>query len=152
MAPQERARILIVANQTASTPRLIEAVRRRATAGPCTFALLIPDVTDRNTADWTLETAQRLLQTPARGSVEGLVGGPDPFASVEQAVREGDFDEIIISTMPGRVSKWLRRDLPHRVERLGLPVTVVTTPETDLERLRVGMRAAGGAGEGGGLG
>ena len=149
MAPQERARILIVANQTASTPRLIEAVRRRAAAGPCTFALLIPDVTDRKTADWTLETAQRLLQTPARGRVEGLVGGPDPFASVEQAVRDGDFDEIIISTLPRRVSKWMRRDLPHRVERLGVPITVVTTPETELERLREGMRAAGGSGEGG---
>ena len=79
MAPQERARVLIVANQTASTPRLIEAVGRRAVAGPCTFALLIPDVADRKTADWTLETAQRLLQTPARGDARGRrLGGGRP--------------------------------------------------------------------------
>ena len=51
--------------------------------------------------------------------------------------------------MPKRISEWLRRDLPHRVERLGVPITVVTTPETELERLREGMRAAGGSGEGG---
>ena len=60
-------------------------------------------------------------------------------------MRQGNFDEIIISTLPKRVSKWLRRDLPHRVETLGVPVTVVT-PENDLERLREGMRAAGGGG------
>jgi hypothetical protein len=115
----EQSRVLIVANRTSSTPRLIEAVRRRAEAGPCKFALLIPDVTDRKAADWTLETAQRLLRPAARGKVEGLVGGPDPFESVKQAVGQGSFDEIMISTLPKRVSKWLRRDLIRRVEGLG---------------------------------
>ena len=125
MEPQQGSRILIVANRTASTPRLIDAVRRRAEAGPCVFALLIPDVTDRKEADWTLETAQRLLRPAARGKVEGLVGGPDPFESVRAAVQQGNFDEIIISTLPRRVSKWLRRDLIRRVEGLGLPVTAI---------------------------
>ena len=122
---QRSARVLIVANRTASTPRLIEAVRRRAEASPCQFALLIPDVTDRKAADWTLETAQRLLRPAVRGRVEGLVGGPDPFQSVREAVQQGNFDEIIISTLPRRVSKWLRRDLIRRVEGLGLPVTTI---------------------------
>ncbi len=141
-------RVLVVANRTAATHRLIEAIRARAKDGPCEFALLIPDVTDRKAADWTLETALRLMEPAAGGNVEGLVGGPDPFESVQDAVRQGNFDEIIISTLPRRMSKWLRRDLPHRVETLGVPVTVLS-PETDLERLREGMRAAGGAGEGG---
>ena len=83
MESEQITRVLIVANRTASTPRLIEAVRRRAKASPCEFALLIPDVTDRKAADWTLETAQRLLRPAARGKVEGLVGGPDPFESVK---------------------------------------------------------------------
>jgi hypothetical protein len=125
MESQQYARVLIVANRTASTPRLIEAVRGRATTSPCEFALLIPFVSDRKAADWTLETALRLLRPAARGKIEGLVGGPDPFQSVQDAVRQGNFDEIIISTLPARVSKWVRRDLIRRVEGLGLPVTAI---------------------------
>jgi hypothetical protein len=49
---------------------------------------------------------------------------------VEQTIERGGFDEIIISTLPARVSHWLRRDLPHRVEALGLPVTVVTAKQS----------------------
>jgi hypothetical protein len=134
MESQQTARVLIVANRTAATPRLIEAVRRRAEAGPCEFALLIPDVTDRKQADWTLETALRLMRRPARGQVEGLVGGPDPFESVRAAVQRGDFDEIIISTLPRKVSKWLRRDLIRRVEGLGLPVTAIVPGGAKLSR------------------
>ena len=125
MESQPKSRVLIVANRTASTPRLIEAVRSRAEASPCEFALLIPDVTNRKAADWTMETAQRLLRPAARGKVEGLVGGPEPFESVKQAVQEGNFDEIMISTLPRKASKWLRRDLIRRVEGLGLPVTAI---------------------------
>jgi hypothetical protein len=150
MESRENTRVLIVANRTASTPRLIEAVRRRAEASSCEFALLIPDVTDRKAADWTLETAQRLLRPATRGKVEGLVGGADPFESVKEAVREGDFDEIIISTLPRRVSKWLRRDLIGRVEGLGLPVTAIVPKGGKLsreEQLEIGI--GGGLGLGG---
>jgi flavin-binding protein dodecin len=132
MESHQTARVLIVANRTASTPRLIEAVRRRAEASPCDFALLIPDVIDRKEADWTLETAQRLLRPAARGTVEGLVGGPDPFESVKEAVHEGKFDEIIISTLPERISQWLRMDLVRRVSRkFEMPITTVIGTAND---------------------
>jgi hypothetical protein len=132
MQPSHPARILVVANRTASTPRILEEVRRRARAGPCTFALLIPDASNRKAADWTLEVAIPLLERAARGKVEGLIGGPDPLTAVGDAVHGGDFDEIIVSTLPAKRSWWLRRDLVRRIEALGLPVTAVVPRQKSL--------------------
>jgi hypothetical protein len=128
MEPATR-RILVVANRTASTPLLIETVRERAGESPCTFALLIPSEPRKGGADWTLETARPLLERAAGGPVEGIVGAEDPFEAVQTALRDVGFDEVIISTLPKRVSEWLRRDLPHRVEKLGVRVTTITQAE-----------------------
>lgn len=79
----------------------------------------------------TLELALPLLEDAAGGHVDGIVGDSDPLAAVQRAIETRGFDEIIISTLPVRVSRWLRRDLPHRVESLGLPVTVVTAEQLE---------------------
>jgi hypothetical protein len=126
------ARVLIVANRTAATPLLLNAVRARAARSPCSFTLLVPRPywdPDTDEAAITLELAIPLLEDAAGGHVEGVIGDSDPFVAVREAVTSLSVDEIIISTLPARVSHWLRRDLPSRVEQFGLPVTVVTAQQ-----------------------
>jgi hypothetical protein len=139
------ARILVVANRTAATPGLIAAVRERAAKGPATFTLLVPNTAhglhrvvdpedqSHGEAEQTLELALPLLEEAAGGHVEGMVGDPEPLAAIQDAIHLHGFDEIIISTLPTRVSKWLKLDLPHKAAGLGLPVTTVTATGREAE-------------------
>jgi len=122
-------RVLVVANRTAATPDLLEAVTRYRREQPTTFALLIPDAPTGAHSDWTLELALPLLERAAGAPVKGLTGtSGDPFDAVRKALADGGYDRVVISTLPRRVSKWLRRDLPKRVAELGVPVDVITPP------------------------
>ena len=134
----DTARVLVVAHRTAATPALLEAVRERAAQGPAHFTLLVPkpvrgldrladpeDASD-DEAQQTLELALPLLSEAAGAPVEGVVGVCDPLAAIEDAVNATTPDEIIISTLPQRVSRWLHLDLPRKVAGLGVPVTTVT--------------------------
>jgi hypothetical protein len=131
-------RVLVVANRTAATPALLDAVRERAARGACSFTLLVPNPVrgldratdpedhDRSEGAAVLELALPLLAEAAGGPVDGRVGDAEALAAIQDAVNLGDFDEIIISTLPTRVSRWLHLDLPRKVAGLGLPVTTVT--------------------------
>ena len=133
----DRRRILIVAYRTAATPRLVDEVRRRAAQAPCHFTLLVPRPfwdADTEESAIVVELAVPLLEEAAGDHVDALVGDTDPYVAVREALRASDYDEVIVSTLPTHVSHWLRIDLPARVERLGLPVTVVTA--------RTGSRSA----------
>jgi hypothetical protein len=130
--------VLVVANRTAATPALLDAVRERAARGPCTFTLLVPnpvrgldrtmDPEDHARSEGTavLELALPLLEQAAGSPVEGFVGDSEALAAIQDAVNLGSYDEIIVSTLPVRVSRWLHLDLPRKLAGLGLPVTTVT--------------------------
>ena len=132
------ARVLVVAHKTAATPALIEAVRDRAARGPARFTLLVPNPThglhgvvdpedvEDSEGHAVLELALPLLEEAAGGRVEGIVGDPSPMNAIQDAINLHGFDEVIISTLPARVSKWLKLDLPSKITGLGLPVTTVT--------------------------
>ena len=125
--------VLVVANVTANSDELLEELRRRAEAGPTRFTLLVPATGGtrggRAAAKEQLDAATARMRE-AGLDVAGKVGDPDPVAAVHELWDPKEFDEIVISTLPTGSSRWLRIDLPHRVERLtGVPVThVLSSP------------------------
>jgi hypothetical protein len=135
-------RVLIVAHKTAATQPLHDAVRERAARGPCTFTLLVPNTTHglhkvvdpedqgAGEAQKVIDEALPTLSEAAGSRVEGMVGDADPGAAIHDAINLRGFDEVIISTLSAKISKWLRLDLPSKISGLGLPVTTVT-PEDD---------------------
>ena len=138
----DTARVLVVAHRTAATPALLDAVRERAAKGGATFTLLVPkpvhgldrlaDPDDVSTeeAQTTLDLALPLLEEAAGAPVEGVTGVSDPLAAIADAVNTGGYDEVILSTLPRRVSRWLHLDLPSKVAGMGLPVTTVTAKDS----------------------
>jgi hypothetical protein len=141
MESSSTARVLVVAHKTAATPALIAAVRERAARGPAVFTLLVPNAAhglhkvvdaedlDHSEADQILALAVPLLEQAAGSPVEGIVGDPNPLDAIQDAVNLNGYDEIIISTLPKRVSRWMKLDLPSKLDGLGLPVTTVTAQD-----------------------
>ncbi|HEV2922690.1 MAG TPA: hypothetical protein VGW98_01545 [Solirubrobacteraceae bacterium] len=134
--------VLVVANRTLGGPKLLDAVRTRASSGDVRFRLIVPqskpsaglviyDEAVRESAQVRVDLA--LSAVAAEGIAgTGEVGDPDPFNATMDAIAERRPDEIILSTHPAEHSGWLRRDLVERIENAsGLPVEHIVT---DLER------------------
>jgi hypothetical protein len=140
MESSEPARVLVVAHRTAATPALLDAVAARAETGPVEFTLLVPrsphglhrlvdpEDTDDVEAQAVLELALPLLEQAAGAHVEGKIGDHNPYDAVNDAVNIDGYDEIILSTLPVRVSRWLHSDLPSKLKMLGIPITTVIAP------------------------
>ena len=134
------ARILVLANKTAESPDLLQALRDKGTEHE--YVLVVPAsggaLEKAADPDAAREHTQPHLDAAlekwrAEGfNVEGSVGDSDPAAAVQDACNFGEFDEIIVSTLPLRVSKWMKMDLPSKAERAtGLPITHVETKQHD---------------------
>jgi len=133
----EPASVLVVAHQTAATPGLLEAVRERAQRNPAKFHLIVPrmphgmhkvvdpEETGEDDAQLVLSEVLPKLSEAAGTEVTGGLGDAEPLSAIQDAVNLGHYDEIIISTLPKRISRWLKLDLVSKTKGLGLPVTHV---------------------------
>jgi hypothetical protein len=137
----EQRRVLVVANRTACGPRLIEAVRERAARGDARFHLVVPaaahglhkvvdpEDSGKDESRQALDGALPMLSEAAGSEVTGEIGDAEPLAAIQDAIHLHGADEIIVSTLPSRVSKWLKLDLVSKARGLGLPVTHVEASE-----------------------
>jgi hypothetical protein len=131
-------RYLVVANLTLGSEQLTLLIQRRLQRGPCSFHVVVPASPDPSTMTWAegdvhraarsrLDQALSMFRT-LHADVTGEVGDGMPLLAIEDAVRTETFDEIIVSTLPPGVSRWIGLDLPTRIAgRFGVPVTHVTS-------------------------
>ena len=135
------AKVLVVANRTAESPELLEALRSRTVRGPCEFTLLVPSTPHGLAWAADMHAGGEEAEEHRKGFVEELrreglnvtaakVGDGDALAAIQDECNFNTYDELIVSTLPLHLSKWLRVDLPRKAEAAtGLPVLHVVGSE-----------------------
>jgi hypothetical protein len=137
-------RYMVVANQTLGSEPLFNQIRELARAGPSSFHLVVP-ITPPKDHVWTEGEARALAAERLDAALgrlgalgieaDGAVGDESPMLAIEDAIREedGPFEAIVLSTLPRGLSRWLKLDLPHRVESaFGLRVLHVVAQAEDV--------------------
>lgn len=131
-------RYLVVANQTLGGDHLLDKVRACLAEGPCHFHVLVPSSPPHEhltaTEGEARTAAQRRMDDAVArfrelgAKVDGEIGDARPAQAVADVLRHHVFDEIIVSTFPPGPSRWLRQDLPRRLERMcTVPVTHIVS-------------------------
>lgn len=131
-------RILIVANQTLGCPELEEALEPYLEVDAAEFVVVAPIVRIEGEQQWDYPTIDRYIPSPTQlahalaaarleheldrlrslgASAQGEVVDDDPVNRVRELVGQSAFDAVIVCTLPTRLSRWLRRDLPGRLTR-----------------------------------
>jgi hypothetical protein len=130
---------LIVANQTLSSESLADAIRSRLAKDTLRAHVVVPltpvggrltwdEDASRRVADERLQDVLRRLQA-MDVEADGEIGDRDPVMAVKDAMRGREVDEIIVSTLPRGLSRWLGEDVPSRLaDAVAVPITVVTQP------------------------
>ena len=135
----------MVANRTAESEELLEHLRKRAERSEVELHLLVPAsqhglqwATNMSADAGDVEAREHLEKAVERIKGKGVefasaeVGDPDPLAAIQDAANLGDYDEIVVSTLPTHLSKWLHLDLPSKARHAtGLPVEHVEASEPE---------------------
>jgi hypothetical protein len=109
---------LVVANQTVAAPELVERLKALAEEGPRRFIVVVPqDHGAGNAAGEARRRLSTLLDSLDDAGVvaAGMIGDPDPYTAVMNAVQYFHISEIVISTLPEGTSKWVADKLVERV-------------------------------------
>jgi hypothetical protein len=136
-------RYLVVGNQTLRSARLLRELHAVAAPGPCSFHLVVPAANPHAHAFWTEGEAHAVAQERLDEAIEhfaehgipatGHVGDANPIDAVTDTLLHGEFDAVVVSTLPPGLSRWIHQDLPRRLERrVALPVRHVITPFGDM--------------------
>lgn len=124
--------VLVVANVTATSEELFDTLRERSQRGACRFMLLMPR--SGPDAGPRLDAALEAMRKAGLPKVTGRVGDPDPVVAAMEVWDPREFDEIVVSTLPTGVSRWLGLDLPRRLEKLtAVPVRHVVAQQPQAE-------------------
>ena len=130
-------RVLVLANRTADSSQLLQQLLARHAQGTIAVTMLAPAVWEvqdphggTESAWRRLRAAQRLLQADGI-EVSCRIGDSDPMTAFEREWQRRRYDEIVVSTLPRYLSRWLHIDLPHRIRKaVDVPVThVIASPE-----------------------
>jgi hypothetical protein len=132
----DATRVLVLANRTAGSPQLRDALLERRERGPIAVTLLVPAAWEPQDPHGGVETGRRRVREALADlrdtglDVQCRVGDADPVTALREAWDPDRYDEVIVSTLPGRFSRWLQIDLPRRAGRItGVPVTHVEAAE-----------------------
>jgi hypothetical protein len=135
---------LIVGNQTLDSPTLAAAIAERMGPGSATFHVVVPATPIKRGLTWDEDEArgvarERLDAMLARlrqgdAEVSGEIGAADPIEAVEDAIRGRQVDEILLSTLPSGISRWLGQDVPSRLKGSVMVPVVVVTAEREPSR------------------
>ncbi|HTU94741.1 MAG TPA: hypothetical protein VMF14_02805 [Solirubrobacteraceae bacterium] len=136
--------ILVVANRTARSESLEDAMRARAQDRAVAFTLVVPvgrGAEARRAAD---EMGAHMRETGL--DVRSVAGDADPLRAVLEVYNPAEYDEIIVSTLPAWGSRWMKSGLPQRIERH----TGALVRHVEAREMPVGQREAAAAGAGAG--
>lgn len=133
---------LIVANQTLASPTLTAAVDDRVAAGDARFHVVVPMSPSPGGLTWDEGEARRAAQqrldtllTRLRehgAEASGEIGAADPVDAACDALKGHPVDEVLLSTLPPGISRWLHLDVPSRMRAAVQPPVVVLTATREL--------------------
>jgi GABA permease len=125
---ESTTQVLVVANRTADSDELFNALQERARRGSICVTLLVPQ-DSRGGMGKRLNAGLKRLHGAGIDAV-GMLGDVDPIIAVQEEFDAESFDEVIVSTLPSDESRWIELDLPDRIAKVtGAPVTHVVSTE-----------------------